>query len=99
MAKKEEPKARGVWEKVSGSNVWWVRYRDAGGKLRREKVGRKSDAIDLFRNSASGLRGDAEESSSRSPCVPWVSSSGRWLTTSRLILGLIIATNGTFSPG
>lgn len=49
MAKKEEPKVRGVWEKVPGSNVWWVRYRDAGGKLRREKVGRKSDAIDLFR--------------------------------------------------
>ena len=29
--------------------MYWVRFRDADGKLRREKAGRKSDAIDLFR--------------------------------------------------
>jgi len=29
--------------------VYWMRFRDAGGKLRREKAGRNSDAIDLFR--------------------------------------------------
>jgi len=46
---KEEAKVRGVWERISGSGVWWIRFRDADGKLRREKVGRKSDAIDLFR--------------------------------------------------
>lgn len=40
---------RGVWERVPGSGIYWVRYRDADGKLRREKVGRKGDAIDLFR--------------------------------------------------
>jgi len=28
--------------------VWWIRFRDADGKLRREKVGRKADAIDLL---------------------------------------------------
>jgi site-specific recombinase XerD len=51
MANKEneEAKVRGVWEKVPGSGVWWIRFRDSNGKLRREKVGRKSDAIDLFR--------------------------------------------------
>jgi site-specific recombinase XerD len=40
---------RGVWERVPGSGVFWVRFRDADGKLRREKAGRKGDAIDLFR--------------------------------------------------
>jgi hypothetical protein len=29
--------------------VYWVRYRDADGKLRHEKAGRKGDAVDLFR--------------------------------------------------
>jgi site-specific recombinase XerD len=48
-AKKEETKVRGVWERIPGSGVYWVRFRDADGKLRREKAGRKSDAIDLFR--------------------------------------------------
>jgi integrase len=47
--RKDEAKAiRGVWEREPGSNVWWIRYRDASGKLRREKVGRKGDAIDLL---------------------------------------------------
>lgn len=39
---------RGLWEREPGSGVWWVRYRDADGKLHREKVGRKSDAEALL---------------------------------------------------
>lgn len=48
MARKvdEEP-VRGLWERVPGSGVWWIRYR-VNGVLKREKVGRKSDAIDLL---------------------------------------------------
>ncbi len=47
--RKDEAKAiRGVWERIPGSNVWWIRYRDVNGKLRREKVGRKGDAVDLL---------------------------------------------------
>jgi hypothetical protein len=42
-----ETKNRGVYEKVRGSGVWWIRYFDAVGKLRREKVGSKSAAIKL----------------------------------------------------
>jgi site-specific recombinase XerD len=42
-------KQRGVFEKLAGSRVWWVCYFDADGRKRREKVGRKSDAIDLYR--------------------------------------------------
>jgi integrase len=39
---------RGVFERIPGSNVWWIHYY-ADGKRHREKVGRKSDAIDLYR--------------------------------------------------
>jgi hypothetical protein len=39
---------RGVYEKIPGSNVWWVRYADSAGRIRREKAGVKSDAIKLY---------------------------------------------------
>jgi integrase len=35
---------RGVYEKVKGSGVWWVRWTDAAGNKRRMKAGRRSDA-------------------------------------------------------
>jgi site-specific recombinase XerD len=40
---------RGVFEKVSCSGEWWIRYVDAQGRFRREKAGTKSAAIDLYR--------------------------------------------------
>jgi len=40
--------ARGVWEKIPGSGIWWIHYVDAEGKRHREKVGRKGDAIRLY---------------------------------------------------
>ena len=46
--RQEEPKVRGVWERIPGSGVFWVRFRDSDGKLHREKIGRKGDAIDLL---------------------------------------------------
>jgi integrase len=46
--KEQESPARGLWERLPGSGIWWIRYRDHDGKLHREKVGRKSDAIDLL---------------------------------------------------
>jgi site-specific recombinase XerD len=42
-------KVRGVFEKAPGSKIWWICYFDGDGRKRREKVGRKSDAIDLYR--------------------------------------------------
>jgi hypothetical protein len=39
----------GIYEKVLGSEVWWIRYADAEGRYRREKAGTKSMAIDLYR--------------------------------------------------
>jgi integrase len=42
-------KDRGVFEKIPGSGIWWVRYFDRFGKKRREKAGTKSVAIKLYR--------------------------------------------------
>src|SRR5712691_924179 len=41
-------KTRGVFEKVSGSGVWWIQYFDGDGRRRREKVGAKGHAIKLY---------------------------------------------------
>lgn len=40
---------KGVFERPTNSNIWWIRYIDAGGKERREKAGSKSVAIQLYR--------------------------------------------------
>jgi site-specific recombinase XerD len=45
---KEEKKVRGVFEKVPGSGIWWIQYWDASGRRRREKAGRRSDAVTLL---------------------------------------------------
>jgi len=55
MPRKSHQRVTGVWEKVPGSGVWWIRYR-VGGKLKREKVGRKSDAIALYQQRKSEVR-------------------------------------------
>jgi site-specific recombinase XerD len=41
--------ARGVFEKVPGSDIWWIRFIDSQGRFRREKAGTKGMAIDLYR--------------------------------------------------
>jgi integrase len=41
-------KIRGIYEKDPGSGVWWIRYTDHTGRLRREKGGRRSDAKTLL---------------------------------------------------
>ena len=41
-------KMRGVYEKVPGSGVWWVRYADASGRIRREVAGARSAALALY---------------------------------------------------
>ena len=57
MAVKKLKKERGVFEKVPGSGIWWIRYK-TGGVEHREKVGRRSDAINLYRiRKADILRG------------------------------------------
>ena len=41
-------KQRGIFEKESGSGIWWICYFDQFGKKRREKAGTKSVAIKLY---------------------------------------------------
>jgi integrase len=46
--KVEQKAVRGIFEKVPGSGVWWVRYADASGRIRREKVGNRGAATKLY---------------------------------------------------
>ena len=39
---------RGVFEKIKGSGIWWVRYHDGKGRLRREKAGTRGMAVKLY---------------------------------------------------
>jgi integrase len=39
MAKREQKRVRGIFEKIPGSDVWWIRFTDAEGNYRREKIG------------------------------------------------------------
>jgi site-specific recombinase XerD len=56
--KKSSKKLRGVFEKVLGSDIWWIQYFDADGRRRREKAGRRRDAIDLLaKRKAEKLQG------------------------------------------
>ena len=41
-------KQRGIYEKIPGSGVWWIRYADSTGRIRREKAGVKSAARTLY---------------------------------------------------
>jgi len=47
--KRKSKNLRGVFEKVPGSDIWWIRFIDAQGRFRREKAGTKGMAIDLYR--------------------------------------------------
>jgi site-specific recombinase XerD len=51
--KTPEKKQRGIYEKVLGSGTWWVRYADATGRIRREKIGPKGMAIKLYQKRKS----------------------------------------------
>jgi hypothetical protein len=47
--RKSRRKERGVFEKMPGSGIWWIRYADSMGRIRREKAGTKSSALTLYR--------------------------------------------------
>jgi integrase len=58
MPRKVTSKARGIYEKEPGSGIWWIRFRH-NGVLRREKIGRRSDAINAYADrKTSILRGE-----------------------------------------
>ena len=47
-AERNRRKARGVFQKISGSGVWWICYWDAQGRKRREKAGTWDTACKLY---------------------------------------------------
>jgi site-specific recombinase XerD len=61
---------RGIFEKMPDSKVWWIRYADAMGRIRREKAGTKGAATDLYRKrKTEALRGKKLPESLRAPRV------------------------------
>jgi hypothetical protein len=48
MPRKIEKKVRGVFEKDPSSGIWWIWYY-INGTERREKIGRRGDAIKLYK--------------------------------------------------
>jgi hypothetical protein len=61
---------RGVYEKLPGSGVWWIRYADTMGRIRREKAGTKSSALTLYRKrKTETLQGKKLPENLRTPMV------------------------------
>lgn len=50
---------RGVYEREPGSGIWWIQYKQ-GSTRKREKVGRRSDAIALYQQRKSEMRAGAK---------------------------------------
>jgi site-specific recombinase XerD len=60
----------GLYEKEPGSNVWWIRYADSMGRIRREKAGAKSAAFNLYRKrKTEALQGKKLPENLRAPVV------------------------------
>jgi hypothetical protein len=55
MAKREAKPLRGVYEYPHGSGEWWIHYY-ANGSRHREKIGRRRDAIDAYRDRKTAAR-------------------------------------------
>lgn len=49
-------KTRGVFERPTGSGIWWARYADQYGLLHREKCGAKSLAVAVYRQRKTAIR-------------------------------------------
>src|ERR1035437_878821 len=49
-------KQRGIYERVPGSGIWWIRYADENSRLRREKVGNRSAATQLYQKRKTQVR-------------------------------------------
>src|SRR5208282_4994548 len=69
---KETKKVRGIFEKVPGSDTWWIRYVDASGRYRREKAGTRGNAEKLLtRRKNDALVGKKMPETLRSRAVPF----------------------------
>ena len=60
MARRKAPaKVRGVYEREPGSGIWWICYKQ-GSVRKREKVGRRADAVALYQQRKTELRAGAK---------------------------------------
>ncbi len=85
-------RVRGVFEKEPGTGIWWIRYH-VDGKPRREKVGRRSDAIALYQRRKADTRAGVKlvENLRKRPVT--VAEIGR-----KAINGIRIMRSGIFTP-
>ena len=68
--KSAKRKVKGLFEKVPCSGVWWIRYADSTGRIRREKAGTKGAAIKLYsKRKTEALQRKKLPESLRSPMV------------------------------
>ncbi len=66
----EDKKLRGIYERDSGSKIWWIRYADSTGRIRREKAGTKGAAIKLYqKRKMEVLQGKKLPENLRAPLV------------------------------
>src|SRR5215469_17967473 len=74
-AKRKEMKlvpkrSRGIYEKEPDSGIWWIRYADTTGRIRREKAGTKGAAIKLYqKRKTEVLQGKKLPENLRAPMV------------------------------
>jgi integrase len=47
MAKKPG-RVKGIYEREQGTGIWWIRFADPTGRIRREKAGARSAALKLY---------------------------------------------------
>jgi len=66
----QDKKLRGIYERDSGSKIWWIRYADSTGRIRREKAGTKGAAIKLYqKRKMEVLQGKKLPENFRAPLV------------------------------
>jgi integrase len=75
---------RGIFEKVPGSGIWWIRYVDTQGRYRREKVGTWGNADKLLtKRKNESLQGKKLPETLRQRVVPFAEIAEDALTYSR----------------
>ena len=71
--KPKEQKHKGVYQKIKGSGIWWIRYVGLDGKRRTECIGNFGDAANLYEERKAAIR--------RGAVMPVVHRRGaRWAT-------------------
>ena len=69
---RNEKKLRGIFEMPSDSGIFYIQYFDINGNRRREKVGRRSDAITLLaKRKTEKLQGKKLPENLRKRAVPF----------------------------